>query len=102
MNEPATNTSPLLRPPPELIRSNRLSIADLLLITLGTAIAIWILHSPQESRETPNVFVNVCMAPLYGSAIAAVLLACYRVAMTEPFITEPGHWLLWMLGTVFL
>jgi hypothetical protein len=88
--------------PPELIRSNRLSIADLLLITLGTAIAIWFLHSPQTSRETPFVFVNVCMAPLYGSAIAAVLLGCYRVAMAVPFKTEPGHWLLVMIGTVFL
>jgi len=40
MNEPATNDSPLLRPPPELVRPKHLSIADLLLITLGTAIGI--------------------------------------------------------------
>ncbi|HEY2414050.1 MAG TPA: hypothetical protein VGI40_17520 [Pirellulaceae bacterium] len=103
MNEPAPKISPLPRLPPEPIYSKRLRIADLLLITLGTAIAIWILQPPRGPRHIGFVTVSVVMAPLYGCAVAAVLVSAFRMfTNTGTFATEPGHWLLLILGTIFL
>jgi len=65
MHEPKENSSPLSLPPVKRDGGHRLSIVDLLLITLGTAVALWIMPR-------------------------------------EPIATQPGHWLLLLIGCTFL
>src|SRR6476659_11351256 len=102
MSEPASNVSPIARPPRELVPSKRLSIADLLLIMVGSAIAILILQPPSATQNVPIVIVNAVMSPLYGSAVTAVFLAVWRsLTGREPFASEPGHTLLLIIGTMF-
>lgn len=102
MSEPETRFASIpvstIRPP-----TKRLSIADLFVITLGAAIAIWFLQQPATFLDNRAVIlVNVVMSPLYGLSIAALILATYRLLRASPpFATQPGHWLLLIVGTMF-
>jgi hypothetical protein len=102
MNEPAKSATPLSLPNEEPLRSSRLSIADLLLITQGAAISIWIMQPPEGPRATAFVAVSVLMAPLYGACIAAVLRATWRMLIDAPPVAaQPGHRFLFVIGTMF-
>lgn len=102
MNDPAIHVKLPTLPRDDSLRINRLSIADLLLITLGTAIAIWILQPSGTAPGIAQATVAIVFAPLYGAAIAATLLAISRSHRNlAPFATQPGHRLLLLIGTTF-
>jgi hypothetical protein len=70
---------------------------------MGTAIAVWILQPPSGPRRIILAVVNIVMSPFYGCAVAAVCVSLFRIVKEmEPFATQPGHWLLLMIGTAFL
>jgi hypothetical protein len=103
MNEPAKHGAPFSHPPDDPLRISRVSIADLLLITLGTAIVIWFWLPLEGKLNRSETAVTIAFAPLYGSAIAAVLIALFRAhRILPPFPTQPGHWLLLLVGVTFV
>src|SRR5262245_11460678 len=98
MHEPSNSGAPFSRPT-QSRRINRLSIADLFLITLGTAIAIWFWLPLRDTLNAPQMGIIVAFAPLYGSAIAAVFISAFRAHKNlAPFASQPGHWLLLLIG----
>jgi hypothetical protein len=102
MNETPVEQPPLALPPVGALRPARLSIADLLLITLGTGIAIWILQTPEYSGNVAYEIATVALAPVCATASAATLLAIFRDARRlAPFATQPGHWQLLQIGIAF-
>jgi len=80
----------------------RLSIGHLLLITAGSAVAIWLQQPPGVARDVRYVAVAVVFAPVYGTAIVALALVVVRLWNRQRFLDEPGHWLLVAVGLPFL
>jgi len=101
MNGPQTSTTATAPEHSRSLGANRLSIADLLLITLGSAIAIWVLQPPGGVYSRSWTAVNVAFSPLYGAALAVVILAVRADLKLKSFATQPGHWLLLWFGTLF-
>jgi len=78
----------------------RLSIAHLLLITAGSAIAVWLQQPPGATSDVVAVAVAATFAPVYGTALAAMVIAL-RQWPTKPLATQPGHSLLLLIGSSF-
>src|SRR5678815_1269821 len=102
MDEPAASQLQLKCEPPAGPIYGRLSIAHLLLITAGSAVAIWLLQPPNGKVSALEVVISVIFAPVYGTALAAIVLAFLRVRTQWVAIAEePGHWLLLIIGSGF-
>jgi hypothetical protein len=89
--------------PPEGPLYGRLSIAHLLLITAGSAVAIWLMQPPNGKAGTLEVVISAIFAPVYGTALAVVVLAFARgaIRLWGAIAEEPGHWLLLIIGSGF-
>ena len=94
--------------------ANRLSIAHLLL-WLSTTSVLLALAPPlrprftgmpaywqlQEDIERFNGVMNFVMAPVYGAAIAAVMLSIWRVLTRRfGFPSQPGHWIMFVVAAL--
>jgi len=100
MTEPAKHGAPFSHALDDSQRFSRVSIADLLLVTLGTAIVIWFWLPIRRELNDAETTVIVLFAPVYGSAIAFVFVSLYRAQNSlMPFATQPGHMLLLLIGT---
>ena len=102
MDEPVTTPLQHKCSSPEPPFYGRLSIAHLLLITAGSAAAIWLMQPPNGNAGRLDVIISVSFAPVYGTALAVLVLAFRRVLTVGiPIATEPGHWLLLIIGSGF-
>jgi hypothetical protein len=102
MDEPVASHLDLKCAPPEGPLYGRLSIAHLLLITAGSAVAIWLMQPPNGKASTLEVAISVIFAPVYGTALAVNVLAFVRARSQWVTIAEePGHWLLIIIGSGF-
>jgi hypothetical protein len=100
MDEPATSDVRSKAAPPESPFYGRLSIAHLLLITAGSAIAVWLQQPPGMESSVVAVTLAVTLAPVYGTAMAAIVISLSQ-RPARPFAAQPGHWLLLLIGNVF-
>jgi hypothetical protein len=82
----------------------RLSIAQLLLWTATTGVALALLAGARSFSESlSRGLVSMAVAPLYGLgilALAAGARQCFGQDLIAGF--QPGHWLLAIVGTAFL
>jgi hypothetical protein len=110
------------------LEGNRLSIAHLLLWTAATALVFSCCERPPApsqigiggfSQPGTNVeaardrerqrfwqmlqnryLINLAFAPIYGFALAGFMLASWRITNAKSgFPTQPGHWLLVVIGS---
>jgi len=102
MVEPATSAGGKNGAPPAEPLYGRLSIAHLLLITAGSAVAIWLMQPPNGKAGTLEVVISAIFAPVYGTGLAILVLAFLRGRGQWLVIAEePGHWLLLIVGGGF-
>jgi hypothetical protein len=110
-------------------KGNRLSIAHLLLWTATTALALSLCERPPpaseigfasflsqpgmdveaaKNRERQQIWrlwqkrylANLAFAPIYGLALGGLVLAVWSIASGRSgFPTQPGHWLLVVIGS---
>jgi hypothetical protein len=96
----------------------RLSLAHLLLWTMTTAVALFLLRPTVPTDKKPfdaaeesanaaalvPAVVTVAVAPVYGVAILAVAMALWVPLTCQGTLTvrQPGHWLLLIVGAQFL
>lgn len=108
---------------------NRLSIAHLLLWTATTALALSLCERPRpaseigfasflsqpgmdveaaKNRERQQIWqlwqkrylVSLAFAPIYGLALGGLVLGVWSIVTGRPgFPTQPGHWLLVVIGS---
>jgi hypothetical protein len=97
-------SSPFTEPPPR----NRLTIAFLMLWTLGSAIILACnraLENPQQIRQLGLAYslYLLCYAVAQGVAVASVpLFLARKFARRGGFPTQPGHWILLIRGLTTL
>src|SRR5262245_24222223 len=97
IDDSATTPLHLAAQPPLGSLYGRLSIGHLLLITAGSAVAIWLMQPPNAKADAVAVAISVVFAPVYGTALAVVVLAFSRARSQWVIAAEPGHWLLLMI-----
>lgn len=100
--------APIEQPP----RRPRLSIAHLMLWTLGTAIVLAFSRAQfagfesATSGDSVSTYLRVSAivtAPFTGIAMAFVIASLWRIYWRQPLpISQPGHWILFIVGIVFL
>jgi hypothetical protein len=102
--------------PPISTQPNRLTLAHLLLWLTLTSILMAIQRYPQENpfddpaaaaeyaaRQRMDALVDFAVAPAYGAALGAMVVAIARVATRRAgFPSQPGHWLLLILAATCL
>ncbi|MDX1946075.1 MAG: hypothetical protein SFU86_11815 [Pirellulaceae bacterium] len=112
MSEPSS-PSPLRLSIERRPTENRLSIAHLLLWMTATALVIAAVEPPEERpapasksaklqswvrQSAPKILV-LLIAPLAGMGLAAQVLSIWRgYRLQEFFPSQPGHWLLMLIG----
>jgi hypothetical protein len=96
----------------------RLSLAHLLLWTMTTAVALFLLRPTVSTDKKPfdaaeesthaaallPAVVTVAVAPVYGAAILAGAMALWAALLGQGTlrVRQPGHWLLLIVGVQFL
>lgn len=95
-------------PSPERVQP-RLGIGHLLLWTLGSAIALAVNRVLWDTADMPDWYrsfwdvVQALYGMLAGAALASLMLFAHRRCTRGPaFPTQPGHWLLLVLGLELL
>lgn len=96
-------------------KRTRLSIAHLLLWTLGTAIVLAFSRAQLSAFEMPQFgqqfagslgtyfrVVVMVAAPFTGIAVALLFMVLWRLYRRQSLpLTEPGHWILLIFGVLF-
>jgi hypothetical protein len=72
--------------------------------TAATAVAVALMQRPAALPAlAPLALINVAFSPIYGLALLILVGALNECSLTPPpRLTEPGHWLLATIGSVFL
>lgn len=106
-------------PPQPPVPRPKLSIAHLMLWTLGTAIVLALSRLQISAFEMPRVagvgdaattglqtffrLSAIVTAPFTGIAVALLLVAAARCYRRQPLpLSQPGHWILLIGGTIFI
>lgn len=115
--DPPLDATPGENPSPPIVP--RLSIAHLMLWTLGTGIVLALLRVEivwfEPARAQLDQFIDadswtssqqvtaIGVAPFTGAGIAAVLVAAWVLVRRQALLcSQPGHWLLLLVGVAYL